>query len=64
VINVTPGLDTMLDVTELLIWFCVLSYAASALTQRINRASFKRRMEQLSGLVFIGFAVDLVLDNR
>ena len=60
----TALLLTLVDVTELLIWFAVLSYAASALTQRINRASFKRRMEQLSGLVFIGFAVDLVLDNR
>jgi threonine/homoserine/homoserine lactone efflux protein len=60
----TALLLTLVDVTELLIWFAVLSYAASVLTQRINRASFKRRMEQLSGLVFIGFAVDLVLDNR
>jgi threonine/homoserine/homoserine lactone efflux protein len=42
----------------------IAAVLASALTQRTNRASFKRRMERLSGLVFIGFAVDLVLDNR
>ena len=59
----TALLLTLIDVTELLIWFCILSAAASALTVRINRASFRRRMEQISGLVFIGFAVDLVVDR-
>jgi threonine/homoserine/homoserine lactone efflux protein len=52
---------TLIDVTELLIWFCVLSALASALTQRISRKSFRRRMEQISGVVFIGFAVNLVV---
>jgi threonine/homoserine/homoserine lactone efflux protein len=52
---------TLIDVAELLIWFCVLSAAASALAGRISRASFRRRMEQVSGLVFIGFAVDLAV---
>lgn len=59
----TSMLLTLIDVTELLIWFCVLSAAASALTQRINRKSFRRRMEQISGVVFIGFAVNLVVDR-
>jgi threonine/homoserine/homoserine lactone efflux protein len=59
----TAMLLTLIDVAELLIWFCVLSAAASALTNRINRASFRRRMEQVSGLVFIGFAVNLALDR-
>jgi threonine/homoserine/homoserine lactone efflux protein len=54
---------TLIDVTELLIWFCVLSATASALSQRINRASFRRRMEQISGLAFIGFAVNLAVDR-
>jgi threonine/homoserine/homoserine lactone efflux protein len=40
-----------------------LSAAASALTHRISRASFRRRMEQVSGLVFIGFAVNLAVDR-
>jgi threonine/homoserine/homoserine lactone efflux protein len=59
----TSMLLTLIDVTELLLWFCILSAAASALSQRINRASFRRRMEQISGLVFIGFAVNLAVDR-
>jgi threonine/homoserine/homoserine lactone efflux protein len=59
----TSMLLTLIDVAELLIWFCVLSAAASALSSRISRASFRRRMEQISGLVFIGFAVNLAVDR-
>jgi threonine/homoserine/homoserine lactone efflux protein len=59
----TSMLLTLIDVAELLIWFCILSAAASALTHRISRASFRRRMEQVSGLVFIGFAVNLAVDR-
>jgi threonine/homoserine/homoserine lactone efflux protein len=59
----TSMLLTLIDVTELLIWFLVLSAAASALSRRISRASFRRRMEQVSGLVFIGFAVNLAMDR-
>lgn len=59
----TSMLLTLIDVTELLIWFCILSAAASALSHRISRASFRRRMEQISGLVFIGFAVNLATDR-
>jgi threonine/homoserine/homoserine lactone efflux protein len=59
----TAMLLTLIDVIELLIWFCVLSAAASALAHRINRASFRRRMEQISGLVFVGFAVNLAVDR-
>lgn len=59
----TAMLLTLIDITELLIWFCILSTAASALSLRISRASFRRRMEQVSGLVFIGFAVDLATDR-
>lgn len=59
----TSMLLTLIDVAELLIWFCVLSAAASALSRRISRASLRRRMEQVSGLVFIGFAVNLAVDR-
>jgi threonine/homoserine/homoserine lactone efflux protein len=59
----TAMLLTLVDVTELLIWFCVLSAAAATMTDRINRASFRRRMDQVSGLVFIGFAVNLAVDR-
>ena len=48
---------------ELLIWFCLLSAAASVLAHRINRVSFRRRMEQVSGMVLIGFAVNLAVDR-
>jgi threonine/homoserine/homoserine lactone efflux protein len=60
----TAMMLTLIDVAELLIWFCVVSAAASALARRISRASVRRRMEQLSGLVFIGFAVNLAIDRR
>lgn len=59
----TAMLLTPVDMTELLIWFCVLSAAASALAHRISRPSFRRRIEQVSGLVFIGFAVNLAVDR-
>jgi threonine/homoserine/homoserine lactone efflux protein len=59
----TAMLLTLVDVTEELVWFCFLSAAASALACRFSRASFRRRMEQISGVVFIGFAVNLVLDR-
>ena len=59
----TSLLLTLVDVTELLIWFCVLSAAASVLAHRISRASFRRRMEQASGLVLIGFAVGLAVER-
>ena len=59
----TVILLTLIDVAELLIWFCVLSAAASALAHRISRVSFRRRMEQVSGLAFIGFAITLVVSR-
>ncbi|MBO0805074.1 MAG: LysE family translocator [Nocardiopsaceae bacterium] len=59
----TSMLLTLVDVAELLVWFCVVSMAAAALSDRLHRMSFRRRMEQLSGLVFIGFAVDLVMER-
>lgn len=33
------------------------------MADRISRASFRRRMEQVSGLVFLGFAVSLAADR-
>jgi threonine/homoserine/homoserine lactone efflux protein len=59
----TAMLLTLIDVAELLVWFCVVSAAAAALADRISRASFRRRMEQVSGLVFLGFAVSLAADR-
>jgi threonine/homoserine/homoserine lactone efflux protein len=59
----TSILLTLTDVAELLMWYCVVSVTASALAARISRASFRRRMEQVSGLVFLGFAVNLAIDR-
>lgn len=59
----TAMLLTLIDVGELLLWFALLAAAASAVAGRIRRTSFKRRMEQVSGVVFLGFAVGLVADR-
>lgn len=56
----TTLLFTALDVAELAIWFWVLSCAAHALGVRIRRPSFRRWMERISGIAFLGFAVDLL----
>ncbi|MGG7569124.1 LysE family translocator [Streptomyces sirii] len=60
----TTLLLTAIDVLELAIWFAVLSRAASALGERARRRSFRRRMEQISGITFLGFAANLVLAER
>lgn len=54
---------TLVDVVELSVLYCIVSGAASALARRLARASFRRRMEQISGVVFIGFAASLVWDK-
>jgi threonine/homoserine/homoserine lactone efflux protein len=59
----TALLLTALDVTELVIWFAVLSAAASGVADRIRRPAFRRRMEQASGVVLLGFAAGLALDR-
>jgi len=59
----TALLLTALDVAELVIWFAVLSAVASGMAGRIHRPAFRRRMEQASGVVLLGFAADLALDR-
>ncbi|GGU70246.1 threonine transporter RhtB [Streptomyces albospinus] len=55
---------TAVDVAELALWYWVVSHAASALGERVRRPSFRRRMEQLSGVAFLGFAANLLLAER
>ncbi|QHC23988.1 LysE family translocator [Streptomyces sp. GS7] len=55
---------TAVDVAELALWYWVVSTAASALGERVRRPSFRRRMEQLSGVAFLGFAANLLLAER
>jgi threonine/homoserine/homoserine lactone efflux protein len=59
----TALLLTFIDVAELLIWFTVLSAAAANLADRIRHRAFRRRMEQASGVVLLGFAASLALDR-
>jgi threonine/homoserine/homoserine lactone efflux protein len=54
---------TAVDLAELTVLYVAVSGAAAALSGRISRASFRRRMEQISGVVFLGFAASLVLDR-
>ncbi|MWA13573.1 LysE family translocator [Streptomyces sp. BA2] len=44
--------------------YWIVTYAASALGERIRRPSFRRRLEQFSGVAFLGFAVNLALHDR
>ncbi|QKV92950.1 LysE family translocator [Streptomyces sp. NA02950] len=54
---------TAIDIVELAVWYWVVSGAASALADRLRRPAFRRRMEQVSGIAFFGFAVNLLADR-
>ncbi|MBL1098974.1 LysE family translocator [Streptomyces coffeae] len=54
---------TAIDIVELAIWYWVVSGAASALADRLRRPAFRRRMEQVSGIAFFGFAANLLADR-
>lgn len=60
----TTLLLTAVDLTELAIWYWILSGAAHTLSERIQRPSFRRRMEQISGIAFLGFAVNLLISEN
>ena len=57
-------LFTAVDVAESALWYWVVSGAAAALRERIRRRAFRRRMQQVSGVAFIGFAVNLLLADH
>jgi threonine/homoserine/homoserine lactone efflux protein len=59
----TTILLTLVDIGELTLLYLVISRTAAGLAHRIGRASFRRRMEQASGVVFLGFAVSLAFDR-
>ncbi|MDT0460881.1 LysE family translocator [Streptomyces sp. DSM 41527] len=54
---------TAIDVIELAAWYWFLSRAASALSERIQRPAFRRRLERISGVAFFGFAANLLADR-
>lgn len=60
----TTLLLTAIDVVELAVWFWVVARTAAAFGERARRPSFRRRMEQLSGVAFLGFAANLLLAER
>ncbi|UKY47700.1 LysE family translocator [Streptomyces inhibens] len=60
----TTLLLTAIDVIELSIWYRVVSGAASVLGERARRPSFRRRMERVSGIAFLGFAANLLLADH
>lgn len=59
----TTLLFTAIDVIELAAWYWLLSGAASALSERIQRPAFRRRLEQITGVAFFGFAATLLTDH-
>ncbi|MEV3926566.1 LysE family translocator [Actinomadura coerulea] len=59
----TTVLFTAIDVVELAVWFWLVSGAAAAMGERLRRPSFRRRMERLSGVAFLGFAANLLADR-
>ncbi|GAA3521535.1 LysE family translocator [Actinocatenispora rupis] len=56
-------LFTAIDLVELALWYWIVSRAAAALADRIRRPAFRRRMEQASGVAFLGFAVNLLVEE-
>ncbi|MEU8822370.1 LysE family translocator [Streptomyces sp. NPDC048636] len=54
---------TAIGMVELAIWYWVVSGAAAALADRLRRPAFRRRMEQVSGVAFVGFAANLLADG-
>ncbi|WP_245790512.1 LysE family translocator [Streptomyces monashensis] len=56
-------LFTAIDTAELALWYWLLTRAASALSERVRRPVFRRRLEQLTGVAFLGFAADLLTDR-
>ncbi|MGI5337587.1 LysE family translocator [Streptomyces sp. CA-181903] len=56
-------LFTAIDVIELAAWYWLLTRAASALSERVVRPAFRRRLEQITGVAFLGFAANLLTDR-
>jgi threonine/homoserine/homoserine lactone efflux protein len=59
----TTVLFTVIDVAELAVWYWAVSGAAAKLAERLRRPQARRRMEQVAGVAFIGFAANLLADR-
>lgn len=47
-----------------MLWFGLLTSATAAVRRGLTRPNVKRRLEQLTGLVFVGFGVQLAAQTR
>ncbi|QKG27469.1 LysE family translocator [Actinomadura verrucosospora] len=59
----TTVLFTAIDVAELAVWYWIVSGAAAKLAERLRRPRVRRRLEQVAGVAFLGFAVNLLADR-
>jgi threonine/homoserine/homoserine lactone efflux protein len=59
----TTVLFTGIDVAELAVWYWVVSGAAAKLAERLRRPRVRRRLEQVAGVAFLGFAANLLADR-
>jgi threonine/homoserine/homoserine lactone efflux protein len=59
----TTVLFTAIDVAELAVWYWIVSGTAATLGERLRRPSLRRRLEQVSGVAFLGFAAGLLADR-
>ena len=49
---------------EGLLWFALVATVATRMTAAVDRPAVRRRLEQLTGVVFVGFGLRLALDRR
>ncbi|MEU9025005.1 LysE family translocator [Actinomadura sp. NPDC048394] len=59
----TTVLFTGIDVAELAVWYWAVSGAAAKLAERLRRPRVRRRLEQVAGVAFLGFAANLLADR-
>ncbi|MDL4822071.1 LysE family translocator [Actinomadura opuntiae] len=59
----TTMLLTAIDLAELAVWYWVVSGAAAKLAERLRRPEVRRRLEQVAGVAFLGFAANLLADR-
>ncbi|WP_242902631.1 LysE family translocator [Actinomadura terrae] len=59
----TTLLFTAIDLAELVVWYWLVSGVAAALGERLRRPSVRRRLEQFTGIAFLGFAANLAAER-
>ncbi|WUI02187.1 LysE family translocator [Spirillospora sp. NBC_00431] len=59
----TSMLFGVIHVAEVLVWLAIVVVAASAARRVLSRPSVKRRLQQVTGVAFIGFGVRLAVER-